>query len=696
MNRITELQNLISRASQIYYNGGESTVSDAVFDGWVRELKELDPSNSLLKRIGAPIPANSALQKVQHEHHMGSLNNAMNEEEFLAWHKKMTSGLGDPLYNVSYKMDGCSVELVYKDGELVQASTRGDGEIGEDVTANALRMQGVPRFVMTPASFNARVHELPETDKEIARREMSGIMQTPAYVYIPTEAKPFNGFARGEVMLFNDEWKQLDPEQTSNPRNLGNGINRRKDGQDSEYLRFVMFRLFDEDGEALGNTESEMLKIATDMGFQTVQYWDRVTAKDVIKMHLAMQGDKAADFQIPNRDQLPFEIDGLVVKVESFDIQNNMGESDNRPKAQIAFKFPAKSTTTIIESVEWSVGHTGTLIPTANLKPVQVGGVTVARALLCNMEEIARLGVGIGDEVEVKRAGDVIPKIVAKVGNQPNVVPITAPDKCPGCGGVVGKRKGTKGDEGVHLFCLNPNCSSQQLGKLKTWVAKLDIQGLGDVFLGELYDRNIVKTPTALYTVSFANLAKVLGEPRAEKVVNEINKKRNLSLSDFLGSLGIEGLGRRRVQLVQQALPGQFDTLEDWTSGKLVKLASQVGLPGSAETIFTKLTESNHLIVDLLSSGVTIIKQTEKPKPMETQNLNALTFVLTGKFDKPKAFYHDAITAAGHRFEETYKKGISYLVASDPGSNSSKMKKAEKDGVAVISDVKLMVMLRNS
>jgi len=701
-NELNELRNNVDRSDQSYFNGGNRPVDDSVYDSWKRRLKELAPYDERLTRIGAPIGNAGVGKKAKHVHPMGSLDNAMNEEEFLKWAASHPEGT---LYNVSFKMDGGSAALIYKDGNLVQAITRGDGSEGEDITANALQMQGVPRYVEIPG--------MPPPVYELGKRP-EGIEKG--------WSKKFTGSVRGEIMLFNEDWKTLDPDQLSNPRNLGNGMSRRHDGEDTEKLRFVAFRGFDADGKPLGDQEFIGLNMLDKLGFQTVWRRDALSAKGVIDLYKFMQSGSTDSIfwgLTPARDNLPFEIDGLVVKVEDLELQESLGVTNNRPKGQIAFKFPPRGALTELTGIEWTVGHTGALIPTGLLNPVKIGGVTVSRALLCNMEEIERLGVAIGDIVRVIRAGDVIPKIVAVADQAKNDrQQIHAPATCPVCGGVVGKKKGVTGDDSVHLFCLNPDCGAKQIGKIKTWVKKLDIQGLGDVYLQALYEawvevapgskdrvaqcsgkRRVLGTPADLYKLRdrgfeyFERDGETAISPKvATKILAEIDKKRNLTLAEFLGSLGIDGLGRRRVILVQQAAPGEFDALSDWCNGKLVEMATEIGLPNTAERIHDAIMASKKLIDQLLEAGVTI--KEEKTMSQEKPKEGQLTFVLTGKGPEKKEFYHDAIAAAGHVFSETYSKATSYLVAADPNSGSSKMKKAAKDGVPVITHEQLLEMLK--
>jgi DNA ligase (NAD+) len=292
------------------------------------------------------------------------------------------------------------------------------------------------------------------------------------------------------------------------------------------------------------------------------------------------------------------------------------------------------------------------------------------------------------------RRGDVIPKIVAKIADGGRRQPILKPTVCPVTGGPVGHRTNVDGTPSAVLYSLSPNNPAVLKGKIERWVKSLDIQGLGETFISELVDRGVLKDVADLYTlwapVRRFELESVLGYARAASVLEEIDKKQVLTLAEFLGSLGIHGLGKRRVALVQAKDPGQFNTLGDWTSGKLVTRAAEAGLPKAAPVIQQQIKDAEQLIAELQTAGVKIMEKTE----VAPVKAGALTFCLTGKFSSPKAFYHERITAAGHRFEESYRKGLSFLVAADPSSNSAKLKKAEKDGVSVISDTKLLEMLQ--
>ena len=683
MTRLIELQNLISRNNQLYFYGG-NPVPDHVYDGWKTELRTLSPEHPLLTEVGAPIPADNAGKEVRHRHPMGSLDNSSNPEQFSDWaaghQAKMPEG-EEMLFNLSFKADGCSVALFYKDGYLICAATRGDGITGEDITANAVRMKGVPYFV-------------PNYPTQTKRGNLGG------------DAFGFTGSVRGEVVLSNEEWKALDPEELSNPRNLGNGIARRQSGEESERLEFLAFRLFNASGTPVDNSllqlgdynydsESGMLETARLMGFTPVPHISGCTAKEVLEIYQLMQGvpviREAGSRPCPwlVRDKLPFEIDGLVVKCEPLIYQTKWDAEGRNPVTMTAFKFPARGASTDLLDVEVSVGHTGAIIPTAKLKPVKIGGVTVSSALLCNWQEIERLGICIGDRVAVSRRGDVIPKVEGVAEQGVDRKPIPEPAHCPSCGGKTGRKNG-----GAVTYCLSRHCPAQALGKVTTWIKKLDIQGLGDVYIEALVKAGALTTPADLYKLERLPLtdwmyvgSPVLGESRARAILAEIDKKRKITLNQFLGSLGIEGLGRRRVQIVRQKDPGQFDTLEDWLGIKLAQRANEVGLPGTAADITARLMAAKPLIRDLLSAGVEIVEEQIMNEPQST---GGKVYCLTGKFPQPKAYYHEKITAAGHSHTDTYKKGISALVSANPEIESSKLKKARKEGVRVISAEQLL------
>lgn len=646
MTRLSEIQELIDKADDAYYTKGRSIFEDAKYDKLKIELKTLNPSDARLTTVGSKIK-DTILQKTKHTIPMGSLGKATNEQEWLDWLRngKFSS---DVVFHVSYKMDGGSYSFEFKDGRLVMAIGRGDGLIGEDVTANAINFKNVPKFV-----------------------KLNG--------------KLFNGFIRGEVVLLNDEWNIVDPNTESNPRSLAVGIARRKDGSQSEYLSFYGFRAFNSDGDPLSYSEIEMSKLIQSMGFDIAPYssgnalrvWDfyNQTAK--------------------KRSSLNFWIDGVVVKLDDIKEQIKLGESSGCPKGQVAIKFEAEGAVSVLRGVTLQVGHTGAIVPVANFDPVRIGGTTVTNATLCNWENIETLDVCIGDKIQVIKAGDIIPRIMEVTEQGKTRKVISKPIQCPVCSGKVGHRSNISGEDSVVIYCLNLECPSVITGKIDKYLSSLDIQGVGTNLIQSLVDDLGVKDPSDLYLLHtkrdrLANLilsGKVrLGEKRADKFLAEIEKRRTITISEFLGSLGIFGLGKRRVTLIQEKLSGKMETLDDWFSDTLILNASEAGVKNMAQNIHDELLVQEPYIRKFLKNGLII----GMPAPKKQLKAGAFIICITGSLSKPKEYFKSLIEAAGHGYTDTFSKSTTHLVAADPTSGSSKLEKATKAGTKVISEAELM------
>lgn len=648
-NRISEIQSLIDKADDAYYTQGKNIMEDARYDKLKAELKTLNPTDARLVSVGSTIK-DSILQKTKHTIPMGSQDKAMNEGEWKSWLKN--NGFDNNVqFHVSLKMDGGSFSVEYRDGRLVNAISRGDGLVGEDVTANAIHFKNLPKF--------AKMGD-----------------------------KLFSGFVRGEVVLLNEDWEKVDPNKDSNPRNLAVGIARRKDGTQSEYLSFYAFRAFNSDGDTITNHETSMSRELEKMGF-TVAPYSYGNAESV--WGFFQETDT-------KRSKLNFWIDGVVVKLDNIVKQLTMGESGGCPKGQIAIKFDAEGEKTILRGVTLQVGHTGAIAPVANFDPVRIGGTTVTYATLCNWENIETLDVAIGDEIFVIKAGDIIPRImeVTKKGNTRKE--ISRPTSCPCCKGKVGHRKNTSGEDSAVIYCLNVDCPSQVTGRIDKYLSSLDIQGVGTNLIESLVNDLGLKDASDLYILhkkrtQLADLilsGKVrLGEKRADKFLGEIEKRRTITLSEFLGSLGIFGLGKRRVTLIQEALPGKLDTLDDWFSDVLVKNASQAGVKNMAQGIHDELVKQKAYIMKFITNGLVI----GQPAPKTQLKPGAFLVCITGALSKPKAFFQAMVENAGHGYTDTFSKTVTHLVAADPDSGSSKLEKAKKAGTQVISEDELVKLV---
>lgn len=658
MSRIADLRNLILKAKHAYYYSGEPIMSDAEYDSLEDELRLLSPGDTVLALVGAPILADAMLNKARHAMPMGSQGKVNSEDEFRSWCAKS----GIMTIHASLKGDGASAAAYYLDGRLVQAISRGDGIVGEDISANALRFKGMPAWVGTKTSG-------------------------------------FSGAVRFEVILTTDDWIKVDSARSTNPRNAGTGIMRRKNGHQSDYLTIFAFDL-DETQDDISvefRTETEKTARLLELGFNVIPHVYCETADEAVGYF-----QKIAK----TRDALPFWIDGVVIKIDDIAQQVELGVTGGRPKGQVAWKFDSIGAETVLEGVVVSGGHTGVLYPTAQLRPVEIGGTTVSNASLANYDEIARLDVAIGDSVWVVKANDIIPKII-RVTHRPDTrKSIQVPITCPFCGSEVARRRTIGGEEGVFIECRDATCPNKSSGKIRRWIASLDIQGIGDVVLEALLDRFELEDAADLYTLRdrAPELAELilnsdketrLGEKRTNTILDAIDATRTLTMSQFLGSLGIERLGKRRVELMIGAADGALDTLDDWRSGRLrdTALAEKAGVPKIAAQIQDAIDSMAQLIDKLLTAGVTVLPPLRGIQTSDTTP--STTVCISGKLPsgRKKTDYEEPLRAAGYELVDTVTKGLAYLVLADTGSTSGKADKARKLGVEVISEAQLVLIV---
>ncbi len=695
MNRLTELRNCIDRADYHYHLLDKPEVEDAVYDAWKQELKELAPDDPRHERVGWTVE-DSPLTKVTHDHLMGSLNNAMTEAEFVKW----AAGKGELFAEPKY--DGLSIDLKYIDGVLVRAATRGDGSEGEDITHNARLFRSVPLNLQDP----------------------------------------FTGNIRGEALLSTENWKLLDPESESNPRNMAAGIARRKSDSSQAYMiQFMAFGILSED--RLPTMFTQRRAVLKEWGFEAgEQAYGEVA--DIINFHRHID---------ETRQSLPYWIDGVVVRINNVSQFDKLGVSNKRPKGGIAWKFAAEEAVTTLEGVDWQIGSTGKITPVGRVKPVRVGGTTVSNVTLHNMDEIQRLGVAIGDSVVMIKAGDVIPKIVRVQAKMETSTPIEVPQEIDGF--TVTRGTNSDGSEAVNYYVSEDHPAIHR-GKLMNWIKKLDIQGIGDEVLDGLMnfkvrdpdgqggfgpERPLLRTVADLYTWQHPGYKDLLGnielngkkfgKRRASKMLAEIDKTRTLTMPQFLGSLGINHLGRRRVQLILEAWdkvaadweayqatipyelpqPEQrsphtcprmwFSTFVEGIDGEVSNLrllADKLGIPGIADEIQQGIDERKMDIMTLWPQWITIVKPEPEAAPAEGP-LTGKFFVLTGKFDEKKSDIEDRIKAAGGTIGGSVNKTASkdmdaYLVQADPSSTSSKTKKATSYEWSVIGVEQLDEMMK--
>ncbi len=659
-----ELRLLIDKADVAYHRPGSSQImEDSEYDLLRPALKALDPTDERIDRVGLPFDEGQLRNKVEHRIPMGSLDNT---DDGIAGFEPWVEGLGigDVDIFASLKIDGGSICVTYEDGKLVRVATRGNGEIGQDITVNGANFRCLPTVLPRPVTIDVRGEAVMYIDeyKEVVERD-AGI--------------PFD---------------QILEADRSNPRNIGNGVFGRDDGQDSERITFIAFNVEGEDADDQYNTEVEKMNYLKSFGFQPVPFTLCTTIDAFVSFY---------EKTLAGRDKLPFEIDGIVVVINEISLQQRFVTSDIktrlRPKYARAVKFPHKANTTTHEGVVLRVAHTGGIYPTGKLKEVRIGGVNVTNVLLNNWDEIGRLGIAINDEVEVVLAGDIIPKVIRCVTKDPNRTLIDEPARCPSCGEPT--TRNYRGKRGAVLYCSQAaTCPAASLGKIDKWIGSskkgTGILAIGDGILKAMWDNKVVEDAADLYTITADDLENLtldgggrVGRSRAETIINNITGKKHLKLEVFLGSLGIDLLGRRRVIILREKAGGRLDALEDWLDVDSFEKMEIEGLGDTIrEAVSHGLRELRPLIDKLLAVGVTIdYPEVAAATAADTNGeldpdkpFAGITFCITGT----RAYMAD-IEARGGVFTSSVAKtkaSPDFLIQKDPLKVSNKTKNAEANG----------------
>lgn len=645
---VNELVSKIQEANSAYYTPGSvSDLTDVEYDALKQQLKSIDPTNPILFQIGALYNKTDLGNKVKHVIPMGSLDNTEDGiNGYSDWYNSIANDRGLSIV-ASLKIDGCSVALSYKNGKLVRAATRGNGEYGDDITANVARFKDVPHTI-----------------------DYIGDLEI-----------------RGEAILYIDEFNTYcvleNIEDKSNPRNVGNGIIGRLDGKYSDLMRLMAFNVvgmhFD--------TVIDKFKFLKKLNFNVVPYRCCQDVEDMLEYY---------DDMLQVRKHMEFEIDGIVAVFNDVSVHNEFITKDVksllRPKFARAIKFPAPINTTVVKDVIISIGHTGAIIPTAVLEEVRIGGVNVSRVLLNNWDEIHKLDVAIGDTVKVGLAGDIIPKVYEVINRPSNRLPITEPKTCPSCGAPTTRMLRDK--DGAVTYCSNSDCESIKFEKIGHWIGSsktgVGILGIGDAIIKGLWDNGIVKDPADLYLLTEDKLSDLslngvkVGKSRAKLIIDNITNSKNIKLETFLGSIGVELLGRRRAAMFIEAANGALDSIESWIDGTL----ESIELPGLGDTIrstiVTGLEKNKWLIQKLLSVGVRpFVPRTVSNVVVVgdgTLPLSGYSFCFTGTRD-----CLDEVKNLGGEIKSGVSKNLTFLVQADALSSSKKTQKAESYGTKVIS-----------
>ncbi len=662
--RLAELRTEIRRHDHAYYVNDAPTADDATYDALLRELRALEDEHPELVTPDSPTQRVSGglregLVEVRHLQPMLSLANARNEDELVAWDERVrkqlaAAGIDEaPKYVTELKIDGLAISLLYRDGQFVRGATRGNGEVGEDVTANLRTVRVLP-LVMEDSDPPA-------------------LVEVRGEVYLPTAA-----FAR-----LNEERAALGRPVYMNPRNTAAGSLRQLDPGVSARRPLAVWCYA---VGALEGIEFDSHHAALD--------WLRERTFPVnpeTKIHDSIGGVRDECRRVgAERASLPYEIDGVVVKVDSFAMQRALGAVGRDPRWAVAFKFPATTRTTKLLDIGVNVGRTGALNPFAILEPVEVGGVIVKLATLHNEEDIHRKDVRIGDTVIVQRAGDVIPQVVGPVLElrPDDARAFTMPERCPACDQPIAKPEG----EAQHR-CVNPRCPSRGVELIKHFVSRgaLDIEGVGEKLVVRLFELGLINRPSDLYKLTIEDLLPLDGfqEKSAANVIASLEASKRRPFGSVLFGLGIPHVG----SVIAQSLARHFGSLAALQEASEEEIAAVPGVGMViAEAVVAWFGDPDHqaLAGDLAAAGVRL-ELMEDERPPADGRLTGKTFVLTGTLSIPRADAERRIVAAGGKVIGSVSAKTDYVVAGNEAG--AKLARAEKLGVAVLDEAGLETVL---
>lgn len=646
--RVDELRELIRRYEHAYYVLDQPELSDAEYDALFKELRQIEEerpdlvsADSPTQRVGGE--ASDQFAKVRHRSPMLSLQNAFDEAEIRAFDKRVRAAVGEAVrYCAELKIDGLAISLTYSKGRLQRAATRGDGFEGEDVTANLRTIRSVP-LAVTPA------------------KGLPDVFEVRGEVYFPIA-----GFEK-----LNREMEAAGKPRFVNPRNTAAGSVRQIDPNvtASRDLQTFMYTL-DPSGPA--QSQWDVLNTLESMGFRVNRNRRRLNSIDeVIEYHAEWQG---------RRHELEYEIDGMVVKVDSFPQQLELGFVARSPRWAIAFKYAPEQAETEVEEIACYVGRTGVLTPVAHVKPVIVGGVTIRNVTMHNEAQVNEKGVYVGAHVFIHRAGDVIPEIVSVKDPKPGW---KMPAKCPVCGGEV-----VREEPYIAHRCINPFCGAQRLERLRHFAGVLDIEGLGYATLTQVIDRGVIEDPSDLYRMRKEQVTELDGfaDKSAQNLVDRIAASRRPELWRFLYALGIPQVGEATAQL----LASDFGTIDDLRSATEEDLQRVEGvgpnMAGEVHRFFQG--HGADLVEKLLAAGV-------EPQAVEAVGdgpFTGKTFVFTGTLEtmsRPDA--EALVRKLGGKAAASVSSKTDYVVAG-PGAGS-KLEKAQKLKLAILDEEQFKALL---
>ena len=663
LQRITELREQIHHHDYLYYVEARPEVSDTEYDALMRELRALEggfpdlvtPDSPTQRVAGAPV---DAFRPVEHRAAMPSLDNATAAEDLKEFEARITRALPGTrfAYVCEPKIDGLGIALLYERGRFVRGATRGDGRVGEDVTQNLRTIRSLPGVLRGP---------LAACDEVEVRGE----------VYMP----------RAEFAALNRALEEAGEATFANPRNAAAGAVRQKDAAVSARrpLDIFLYHVGHAPGAAFAS-HAEALEALRAAGFRINPAWQRCADMDEVVAYCERLERE--------RDALGYDADGVVVKVDSLELQRRLGSTTHHPRWAIAFKFAARQATTLVQAIEVQVGKTGALTPVAKLAPVELAGVVIRNVSLHNEDEIRRKDIRVGDTVLIERAGDVIPYVVQVIAAKrpPEAAEFRFPDRCPECGGVAFRPEGE-----AYWRCTNTACPAQLKERLRHFGSRraMDIEHLGDAVIEQLVDRGLVKDFADLYGLGVDQLAALerMAEKSATNLARAIEGSKTRGLSRLLNALGIRLVGERVAQL----LAARFGRMDRIASASVAELAEVHGIgeqiAGAVVAFFSDAT--NRDVLDRLArAGVVMIEEgvTEGPRP-----LTGKTFVITGTLPTlTRDAARELVQRLGGRVTTSVSKKTDYVVVGEaPGSKADD---AARLGVPMLDEAAFLALTRQA
>lgn len=650
--KIEELRKTLRYHSDRYYNDDAPEIEDYEYDMMMRELKKLedehpeyDSVDSPTKRVGGK--ADNSFASVEHTVRMESLQDAFSKEEIFDFDRRVKETVSGVHYVVEPKIDGLSVSLEYVNGEFFRGSTRGDGNVGEDVSGNLRVIHNIP------LKLN---HALP-------------YIEVRGEIYMPKRS--FEKVV--DRQLINDE------KPFKNPRNAAAGSLRQKDSKvaATRGLDIFVFNIQQIEGKEL-TSHKESLDYLKELGFNTIPYYERVDDIETAFEKVLQIGEK--------RGELEFDIDGAVIKVDDFSEREQLGSTAKFPKWAVAFKYPPEEKQTEILDIEITVGRTGKLTPTAVLSPVHLAGTTVSRATLHNQDFINEKGVNIGDIVTVRKAGDIIPEVLC-VNEKRSDGNFVYPERCPSCDEKVVREEGES-----DIRCINPECPAQLLRNLIHYCSRdaMDIEGLGPSIIETFVNEGMIKTVTDIYRLDKEKIASLDGfqQTSANNIIDSVNKSKDNDLSKLIFALGIRHIGAKAAKL----LSDEFKNIDNLMNASLEAICDIDGfgdIMAKSAFDFFQSESARELIADLKSFGV----NTESKTVIKDNRFEGMTFVLTGTLPTYKRSEASKIIESfGGKTSSSVSKKTSYVLSGE--SSGSKLDKANQLGVPVIDENEFNEMIK--